>query len=54
MQIRFLRSDFIFCELRNSHLECGNSLPPLMTEFIPSHLMRALPATQKKSEYRRQ
>jgi hypothetical protein len=25
----------VFCELRNSHLECGNSLPPLTAEFIP-------------------
>jgi len=35
-------SSFIFCELRNSHMECGNSLPPLMTGFIPSNKCREI------------
>jgi len=36
MKIQHLFFSFIFCESRDSHMECGNLLPPLMTEFIPS------------------
>ena len=41
--------NLVFCELRNSHLECGNLLPPLMTEFIPSYLHSAKLISRNKA-----